>query len=217
MDPVIRIMLVDDHEIFRIGLKQIISTLGYAKVVGEAENGLDFLRLIETTETDIVLMDIQMPVMDGIEATRRAKEMKPGIKILALSTFKEEHYIQQMIAHGAKGFLLKNIRRDALDRALQAVYNGRTYYSEELWDYFTRSMSRDEDNKVHISLTKREHEILQLLSKGLNNREIADKLFVSERTVVGHKTNLLAKTNCKNTVALLSFAIRNGLVQMGKA
>jgi DNA-binding NarL/FixJ family response regulator len=213
MDPIIRIMLVDDHEIFRIGLKQIISSLGYAKVVGEAENGLDFLRLIETTETDIVLMDIQMPVMDGIEATRRAKEMKPGIKILALSTFKEETYIQQMIALGARGFLLKNIRKDALDRALQAVYNGRTYYSEELWDYFTRSMAR-EDDKPQIVFTKRENEILQLLVKGLSNKEIAEILFVSERTIVGHKTNLLSKTNCKNTVALLSFAIRSGLVHM---
>lgn len=212
MDPVIRIILVDDHEIFRAGLKLIISKLGYAKIVGEAENGLDFLRVREQEEADIVLMDVDMPVMDGIEATRKAVEKYPGIKIIALSMFRDESCIQDMIGAGARGFLLKNIRKEVLDRALQAVYNGRTYYSEELWDFFTRSMSRDDKPEDELNITKREREVLQLLAEGLTNKEIANRMFVSERTIVGHKSNLLAKTNCKNTISLLAYAIKHGLV-----
>lgn len=212
MDPVIRIILVDDHEIFRAGLKLIISKLGYARIVGEAENGLDFLRVMELEEADIVLMDVDMPVMDGIEATRKAVEKYPGIKIIALSMFRTEACIQDMIGAGARGFLLKNIRKEVLDRALQAVYNGRTYYSEELWDFFTRSMSRDDKPEEGLNITKREREVLQLLAEGLTNKEIANRMFVSERTIVGHKSNLLAKTNCKNTISLLAYSIKNGLV-----
>jgi len=212
MDPVSSIILVEYHEILRTGLKLIISKLGYAKIVGEAENGLDFLRVREQEEADIVLMDVDMPVMDGIEATRKAVEKYPGIKIIALSMFRDESCIQDMIGAGARGFLLKNIRKEVLDRALQAVYNGRTYYSEELWDFFTRSMSRDDKPEDEVNITKREREVLQLLAEGLTNKEIASRMFVSERTIVGHKSNLLAKTNCKNTISLLAYAIKHGLV-----
>ncbi|MDO8896419.1 MAG: response regulator transcription factor, partial [Bacteroidales bacterium] len=132
-EPIIRVIIVDDHEIFRSGLKMVINKLGYAKVVAEAADGAEFLRLLEQEETDLVLMDIEMPVMNGVEATRKAIEKYPGIKIIALTMFKEDAYIQSMIEAGVKGFLIKNIRKEVLDRALQAVYNGKTYYSEELW------------------------------------------------------------------------------------
>lgn len=214
MHPVIRVIIVDDHEIFRCGLKMIISKLGYVKIVAEAENGLDFLRLLEHEETDLVLMDIEMPLMNGIEATKKAMELYPGLKIIALSMYKEDTYIQSMLAAGVKGFLLKNIRKEVLDRALQAVFAGRTYYSEELWDYFTKSKALEESTDQGLNITRRESEVLHLLAEGLNNKAIADRLFVSERTIVGHKSNLMAKTNCKNTVALLAFAIKNGLISM---
>ncbi|MDD3637495.1 MAG: response regulator transcription factor [Candidatus Dojkabacteria bacterium] len=214
MDPVIRIIIVDDHEIFRGGLRMVINKLGYVKVVGEAADGQEFLQLIETVETDLVLMDIEMPVMNGIEATKRALERKPELKIIALTMFKEDAYIQSMMEAGVKGFLIKNISKDVLDRALQAVYNGKTYYSEELWDYFTKAVSKEEKPDDDINITPRELEVLELLAEGLNNKEIADRLFVSERTIVGHKSNLMAKTNCKNTVALLAYAIRNKLIEI---
>ncbi|MDY0084346.1 MAG: response regulator transcription factor [Bacteroidales bacterium] len=214
MDPVIRIIIVDDHEIFRGGLRMVINKLGYVKVVGEAADGQEFLQLIETVETDLVLMDIEMPVMNGIEATKRALKRKPELKIIALTMFKEDAYIQSMMEAGVKGFLIKNISKDVLDRALQAVYNGKTYYSEELWDYFTKAVSKEEKPDDDINITPRELEVLELLAEGLNNKEIADRLFVSERTIVGHKSNLMAKTNCKNTVALLAYAIRNKLIEI---
>ena len=213
-DPVIRVIIVDDHEIFRNGLQMVINKLGYAKVIAEASNGLELLEILETKETDLIFMDIEMPIMNGIEATRKTLEKYPETKIIALTMYKEDAYIQSMIDAGVKGFLIKNIRKDILDRAIQAVYNGKTYYSEELWDYFTKSVLREEKQSIHSNITKREFEVLELLSEGLSNKEIADRLFISERTVVGHKSNLMSKTNTKNTVSLLAYAIRNGLIDL---
>lgn len=215
MDPVIRVTVVDDHEIFRSGLRMVINKMGYAKVVAEAGDGEEFLKLLPELETDIVLMDIEMPVLNGIEATRKALVTNPDLKIIALTMFKDDAYIQSMIEAGVKGFLIKNIRKEVLERALQAVYNGKTYYSEELWDYFTRSIVKEEKPSAEgMALTRRELDVLQLLAEGLSNKEIADRLFVSERTVVGHKSNLMSKTNTKNTVALLAYALRNGLIDI---
>jgi DNA-binding NarL/FixJ family response regulator len=214
MDPVIRVIIVDDHEIFRNGLKMVVNKLTYAKVVAEAGDGAEFLQLLDSVETDIVLMDIQMPVMGGVEATRKAIARYPGLKVIALTMFKEDAYIQSMIEAGVKGFLIKNIRKEVLDRALQAVYNGKTYYSEELWDYFTKAVSGDDKKDDKLNITKRELEVLELLAEGLNNKEIGDRLFVSERTIVGHKSNLMAKTNTKNTLALLTYAIKKGLINI---
>lgn len=214
MEPEIRVIIVDDHEIFRNGLKMVINKLAYARVVAEAGNGAEFLAVLKTTETDLVLMDIDMPVMNGIEATKKALETYPGMKIIALTMFKEDAYIQSMIKAGVKGFLIKNISKDILDRALQAVYNGKNYYSEELWDYFTKAISGEDAKPGGPHLTRREVEVLELLSEGLSNKEIADRLFVSERTVVGHKSNLMAKTETKNTVGLLAYAIKQGWIKI---
>lgn len=213
-DSLIRIIIVDDHEIFRSGLRMVINRLGYAEVVAEAGNGLELLELLKTHETDLILMDIEMPIMNGIEATERVLEKFPNVKIIALTMYKDDAYIRSMIEAGVKGFLIKNIRKEVLDRAIQAVFHGKTYYSEELWDYFTKSIIKEEKPEDSLGITKREMEVLMLLSEGLNNKEIADRLFVSERTIVGHKTNLMSKTNTKNTVSLLAYAIRNRLIEI---
>lgn len=213
MDNAVKVIVVDDHEIFRNGLKMVLGKLKYAKVIGEASNGADFLELIKDLNPDVVLMDIEMPVMNGIDATINALKIKPDLKIIALTMFIEDEYIQSMIDAGVKGFLIKNINKEKLDKAIQTVNNGGSFYSEELFDFFTKQITKDEKPKADIiKLTRREKEILQLVCEGLSNKEIADILFVSERTVVGHKTNLLAKAECKNTVALMSYAIRNKLV-----
>lgn len=213
MDNAIKVIVVDDHEIFRNGLKMVLGKLKYAKVIGEASNGADFLELLKNHDVDVVLMDIEMPIMNGIDATINALKMKPDLKVIALTMFIEDEYIQSMIDAGVKGFLIKNINKEKLDKAIQTVHNGGSFYSEELFDFFTKQIIKDEKPKEDIiKLTRREKEILQLVCEGLSNREIADILFVSERTVVGHKTNLLAKAECKNTVALMSYAIKNKLV-----
>lgn len=215
MENQIRLIIVDDHEIFRAGLKMALSKLKYIQIVGEAGNGREFLDLIKTIKPDIVLMDIQMPLLNGIDAAREALKLYPDLKIIALTMFNEESYIQSMMDVGAKGFLIKNINKDTLDKAIQMVNLGGNYYSEELFNFFTRKVVHEEKSaKPEIQLTNREKEVLQYLAEGLSNKEIADKMYVSERTIVGHKTNILAKTGCKNTVNLLAFAIKNDLIRL---
>lgn len=214
-DDKINIIIVDDHEFFRNGLKMVINRLKYARVIGEASNGSEFLDLLKGKEPDIVLIDIQMPVMNGIEATKRALEVYPDLRIVALTMFDDEEYVQSMIDAGAKGFLLKNITKEVLDQALQAIQSGNNYYSPELWEFFTRKVVREpRQDEEDVQLTRREKEILALICDGLSNKEIADRLSISERTVIGHKSNLLSKTNTKSSVGLLSYAIKNRLVEI---
>lgn len=213
MDKVVSIIIVDDHEIFRSGLKMVLGKLPYVKVVGEAGNGQEFLDLIRLTPCDIVLMDIEMPVMNGIDATTQAIKEHPELKIISLTMFTEDDYIQSMMDAGVKGFLVKNINKDTLDKAISCVAAGGNYYSEELFNFFTRKLNpKENDKKEAIQFTAREKEILQLLSEGLSNKEIADVLYISERTVVGHKSNMLAKTGCKSAISLLAYALKNKLI-----
>ena len=211
----LRIIIVDDHEFFRNGVKMVINKLKYAKVVAEASNGKEFLEVLKDKEADIILMDIEMPIMNGIEATEKALEEYPDLKIVGLTMFNDEEYVDRMIDAGASGFLLKNISKEILDQALQSIASGNTYYSPELWEYFSKKISQEKKaGEMEQQFTKREMEILTLICDGLSNREIADRLFISERTVVGHKSNLLAKTNTKSTIGLLSYAIKNKLVEI---
>lgn len=217
MEKKIKIIIVDDHEIFRNGLKMVINRFHDTKVIAEASNGKDFLALLDKYMPDIVLMDIEMPIMNGIEATKIALNTFPDLKIIALTMFNEEAYIQNMIDLGVKGFLIKNICKQDLNKAILKVYEGGNYYSDELFTFFNKQMTKNKKtvNKAdELKLTPREKEILQLLSQGLSNKEIASKLFVSERTIIGHKSNLLSKTGCKSTISLLSYAIKNNLVSI---
>jgi len=213
----IKVLIVDDHEIFRKGLKMVINRFKNAKVIAEATNGKEFLEILDKNLPDIVLMDIEMPEMNGIEATTKALEKYPDLKILALSMFNEDNYVESMIDSGVRGFLLKNINKEKLEKAIDTVYKGGNYYSEELWEFFTRRISTHEEKtkpEEEYKLTKREQEILEMLSQGMSNKEIADKLFVSERTVIGHKSNLLSKTQCRNTLCLITYAIKNKMVDI---
>lgn len=213
MNDTIKIIIVDDHEIFRNGLKMVLGRMKHIDIVGEASNGQEFLDLIRTTSADVVLMDIEMPLMNGIDATIRAIKEQPKLNILALTMFNDDDYIQSMMDAGVRGFLIKNVSKDMLDKAILTVYRGGTYYSEELFNFFTKKFSEPpKTEEPEIVLTAREKEILHLLAEGMNNKEIANSLFISERTVVGHKSNLLAKTGTKSAISLLAFAIKNRLV-----
>lgn len=213
MNEKIKIIIVDDHEIFRNGLKMVLGKLSYVNLIGEAENGLEFLELLKKGKPDIVLLDIEMPVMNGLEAAKSALEKYPDLKIITLTMFNDDEYIRSMMDLGVKGFLIKNINKDTLDKAILTVVNGGNYYSEELFEFFSKQMTNDKkSDKNVIELTRREKEILQLLCEGLSNKEIADVLFISERTVLGHKTNLMIKTSCKNSLSLMAYAIKHKLV-----
>ncbi len=212
MANTIKIIIVDDHEIFRNGLKMVLGKLSYVDLVGEASNGQEFLDLLHKTPCDIVLMDIEMPVMSGIDATIMALKEKPDLKVISLTMFTDDDYVQSMIDSGVKGLLVKNINKDTLDKAIRTVAGGGNYYSEELFAFFTRKLNAKDDDEPVVKFTAREKEILQLLSEGLSNKEIADVLYVSERTVVGHKSNMLAKTGCKSAISLLAYALKHKLI-----
>ncbi len=209
----LKIVIVDDHEFFRTGIRMAINGFDYCKIIGEATNGMELLKLLEHHQPDIILMDIKMPLMNGCEATREALKRFPDLKIIALSMYGDEEHLQSMIDAGAKGFLLKNIRTDDLDRALNAVADGKSYYSEEFLEFFTkRFSSKPEDEELFQALTKRELEILQYIVDGYSNKEIANKLFISIRTVTNHRANINSKTGVNNTAKLIAFAIRHNLV-----
>lgn len=214
-DKTLKVLIVDDHEFFRNGLKMVVNRLKYATVVGEASNGQEFIEMQKEKEADMVLLDIQMPIMNGIEASEIAMKEFPDLKVVILTMFDDEEYIEKMMDIGVHGFLLKNITKDLLDQALQSIAGGNTYYSPELWSYFGKKFSEQKkDDQTDLQFTRREKEILQLICDGLSNKEISEELFISERTVIGHKSNLLSKTNCKSTISLLSFAIKNKLVKI---
>jgi DNA-binding NarL/FixJ family response regulator len=210
MHEKIRVFIVDDHEIFRNGLKTVLNRSDRITVVGEAGNGREFLELCRERKPDVVLMDIEMPGMNGIEATRTVLgQPDPKPKVIALTMFNDDDYVQSMLDAGASGFLIKNVSKDTLEKAIETISKGGTYYSEELFDFFTKRFGREgKVQGARVDLTPREKEILQLMAEGLSNKEIADVLYISERTVVGHKSNLLSKTGCKSALALLTYAIK---------
>lgn len=211
----IKISLVDDHTLFRNGLKILLDTNPDFKVISEAINGKEFLEKLDDNMPDIVLMDINMPVMDGIEATQRANDKYPDIKIIALSMFGEEEYYYKMINAGAKGFILKNSEINEVIEAVNQVMVGNSYFSQELlYKVIKNFKPRKEAVEESANLSKRELQVLDEICNGLSNQEIADNLFISKRTVDKHRANLLSKTNSKNTANLIMYAIKNKLVSV---
>ncbi len=215
MDKKIKVLVVDDHELFRKGVVMVLNKMDNVDVIGEAKNGKEFLAMLNSHKPDIVFIDIKMPIMNGIEATTEAVSRFPFLKIIALSMFGEEEYLHKMINAGAKGFLLKNTSIDEIEKAVRLVYAGKNCYSDDLLGYFTDKFidNKPKDDDA-IKLTRREFEVLNLVSAGMSNDEIADKLFISKRTVDGHKANLIQKTGSKNVVDLLIYAIKNNLVSI---
>jgi DNA-binding NarL/FixJ family response regulator len=220
MEKTLRIMIVEDHHIFRKGLNLLLKEMPNVEVCAEANNGKEFLDLFEKEQPDIVFMDVQMPVMNGIEATREALQRQPDLKIIAISMFGDEEYLVSMLEAGVKGFLLKTVEESELKKALTLIADNKNYFSDELIPTLTssivRSRSKDETQvpELREELTKRELEVLDLICRGYTIKEIADKLFISQRTVDGHKANLFRKTGVDSSVKLVTFAIKNNLFKV---
>ncbi len=206
----IQVALVDDHQLFRSGINFIIDDTEDIEVAFEASNGQEFLNFLKEFQPDLVLMDINMPVLDGVEATRRALEQFPDLKVLVLSMFGEVDYYNTMIDLGVKGFILKDIDNEELIDAIRKVYKGGSYFSQELLLQLIKNKPSDEA----VDLTKREKEVLELICLGFSNQEISEKLFISQRTVERHRSSLLFKTDSKNSVSLVVYAIKSGLVKI---
>lgn len=212
----IRIALVDDHTLFRNGLAGLLAQHPDYEVVADVGSGEEFLAILPTIDVDVVFMDISMPGIDGSETTRRALAQRPELHIITLSMYGDEHFYSLMVECGASGFLLKDSDIEEVYSAIDTAVTGNSYFSPTLLDSLTRNMSRlatttsgDED-----ALSEREIEILVEVCRGLSNQEIADKLFISKRTVDKHRANILEKTGCKNTANLVVYAIKNRLVEI---
>jgi DNA-binding NarL/FixJ family response regulator len=210
----IRIIITDDHQLFRNGLKILLNAFPEFEVTGEASNGEEFLKLIRENPADIALMDINMPEMDGIEATRKALKICPGIEIIALSMYGEEEYYYKMVDAGAKGFVLKDSDITEVREAILTVRKGGSFFSQELLYHVIQKIKHRENESRSANLSRREKEILLKICEGLSNQEIAEALFISKRTVDKHRANLLGKTNSKNTASLILFAIRHKLIEI---
>lgn len=210
----IRIIIADDHQLFRNGLKILLSSFPEFEVAGEASNGLEYLKLLRNIKADVTLMDINMPEMDGIEATRKGIKLCPEMNIIALSMYGEEEYYYKMVDAGAKGFLLKDSDISEVKEAIQTIARGGSYFSQELLYHVIQKIKHREHESKSANLSKREREILLKICEGLSNQEIAESLFISKRTVDKHRANLLGKTNSKNTASLILFAIRNKLIEI---
>src|SRR5512138_310229 len=195
----IRIILADDHQLFRNGLKMLLEASPEFEIAGEASNGEEFLRILRNCVADVVLMDINMPEMDGVEATRRGIKLCPGMAVIALSMYGEEEYYYKMVDAGAKGFILKDSDISEVREAIITVRKGGSYFSQELLYHVIQKFKHRENETKSANLSKREKEILFKICEGLSNQEIAETLFISKRTVDKHRANLLGKTNSKNT------------------
>jgi DNA-binding NarL/FixJ family response regulator len=204
------VIIVDDHKLFRDGLKFILSESGIAEVVAEASNGKEFLGMLARIKPDLVLMDINMPVMNGIDSSKQALEIYPDLNILVLSMYGDEEYYNTMIDIGVKGFLLKDADTSELKAAILKILEGGTYFSQQLLLNIINS------RQVHetIKLTRREKEILVLICQGYSNNKISEKLHISSRTVERHRAELLDKTQSANSISLVIYAIKNGLVKI---
>ena len=207
----VRLFLVDDHKMIREGLKNFLSDQEGFEIVGEAENGIDCLNQLENLEVDIVLSDLNMPEMDGLELIKKIKETRPELKVIALTMMGESQHIKQMLAEGAVGYLLKDCSEEELTSAINTVHQGGTYYSPEVTNIILNNIRKIKPLKSKVvtdmPLTDREKEVLHLILKEYSNKEIADTLFVSVRTVDAHKRNLLDKTGSKNVAGLVLYAI----------
>jgi len=218
MDGLNKIIIVDDHVMFREGMRLLIETEGMGSVIAEAENGQVFLKLLETHTPDLVLMDIEMPVMGGVEATTKARLLKPELKILALTMLSEKENYTSMINAGVMGFVLKTSGKHELEKAIKAVTGGENYFSSDILHKIISGTEKSQISSANtisnIELTGRELEILRCFCEGLTASEIAIRLFRSVKTIEIHRSKLLQKTNTKNTINMVLFAIKNKLVEI---
>jgi two-component system response regulator NreC len=216
MSPV-RVLLVDDHAVVRAGLRMLLSADPELLIVGEAENGAQGMCMARDLGPDVVLMDISMPDMNGIEATRRIKELCPDVAVLALTMHEDDQYFFEMLAAGASGYIPKRAAPNDLIAAIHAVRSGGVFLFPSVarllvTDYRQR-VERGGSTGVFDILTEREREVLTLIAQGLSNQEIADKLVISIKTVNRHRENIMAKLNLHSRVELVRYAIEKGLIE----
>jgi DNA-binding NarL/FixJ family response regulator len=211
----IRTILADDHEIFRDGFQTMLKKQKDIELVGEAENGKELIELAEKLQPDVIITDIKMPLMDGIEATRILSKRFPETGIIALSMFDEDNLVVDMLESGAKGYLIKNAPKHEILEAIKTVYNKGTYYchhtSNKLAQMIAKSKFNPYKKAKKIDFTGREMDIIKLICAQFSNKEMASRLNLSVRTVEGYRDRILEKMDVRNTAGIVVYAIKNGI------
>ena len=212
----IRVLVVDDHTIVRDGICALLALTGDMEVVGEAANGSEALNKVRELEPDVVLMDISMPIMDGLEATRRIRRDFPRTKVLVLTQYDDKEYVFPVVEAGAAGFISKTAASSELVKGIRSIYQGDSYLSPSVTRLFVEDYQHGVGGQAshdsYEQLTDRERDVLKLVAEGYTTREIADILVVSSKTVEGHKTNLMAKLGIHNRIGLVKYALRRGII-----
>jgi DNA-binding NarL/FixJ family response regulator len=211
----IKVVIADDHEIFRDGFKMILGKMKNCLLIGEASNGRELLEIVANTTPDLVITDIKMPAMDGIEATRKIREKWPSMGIIALSMFNEDDLIMEMLEAGANGYLIKNADKAEIMDAIVAVASGDPYYCRGTNNKLTKLIANSRFHPFHrkkiVEFSEKEIEIIRLICQEMTNKEIGENLFLSIRTVEGHRLRILDKMGVKNSVGLVIYAIQNNI------
>ncbi|HJV20004.1 MAG TPA: response regulator transcription factor [Sediminibacterium sp.] len=209
----IRLAIVDDHTVVIDGLKSMLGGFPHLEVVYATQSGTELLAYLQTAVPDILLMDIQMPEINGIDLCKLVLKQCPGVKVIAFSSFDDSNYVKQLFRSGVKAYLLKNSGKQTILKAIETVMEGEQFMDEAIQKILLQeSITGQRRSIFDIPLTKRETEIVQLVAEGLSNQEIADKLFLSLRTVETHRMNVNQKLGVKNSAGLVKEAIKRGLV-----
>ncbi len=212
----INIIIADDHQMFIDGIKSLLKTNKNMSIVGEANNGVQLLEVLAQTPADIILMDVNMPEMDGIEATKQVCQKYPNIKVLMLTMFNTRDYIEKLLRAGAHGYILKNTGKEELHEAIETLIRGESYFSKEVTERIMEGLQKKkaaESNPMMVELTEREKDVLKLIAQELTTQEIADKLYISFHTVETHRKNLISKLGVRNIAGLVKYAMMNGFVE----
>ena len=214
----IRVLVADDHNLVRAGIISLLANQEDIEVVGEAANGKEAVDKVKSMKPDIVLMDITMPVMDGIKASQQVGKVSPSTRVLVLTQYEQEEYIRRVMNSGVSGYILKSSLVDDLTTAIRTVHCGKRFItpavSEKLMDAYIKNSTGSRGSKPFVQLTNRETEILQQVAEGLSNLQIATKLSISVRTVEFHRTNIMEKLGVHETASLVKYAIVNKLIDL---
>ena len=211
----IKVLIADDHQLFREGLVNLLSTADEVEVIGQARDGRDAMEKALKLEPDVLLIDIAMPVMSGIEATRLLKKEMPSLRIIAVSMHSDRQYVKGILEAGADGYLLKNCTYRQLTDAIVSVYTGKKILSDDITDMVIKGyLEPTEQDDGFSELSEREAEILKLLAEGYSTRALSDKLFISVKTVGTHKQHILEKLNLKSNADIIKYALKRGFIQL---
>lgn len=214
----VKVILADDHELFRDGLSVMLSKQPDIDLIAEAENGEELLHLTHTLKPEVVITDIKMPKVDGIEAMHRLRNEIPHVGVIALTSYDEENLIVEMLEAGAKGYLLKSANKEEIVEAIQKVYKGKTHYCHQtnarLVQLIAKSAFNPYRKKKQITFNDRELAIIRLVCEGFTNKDIATQLFLSKRTIENHRENIMDKIEEKSTAALVVYAVKHGIYKV---